>query len=441
MIEVHSIDKKDKYINENKIILVSSKSEMYYKRYYVNKDYKIKTVRNYLFDICKNKYKMINKNQEVLFMNSSLKKVYNSLKFYKDVEELSFTKELIKTYKDYKNYKLINNDKVNDLTVIFDEYEKLLRENKFLNDNMLFEYSLKNEFDSCEYVVLDIESFSEDELNVIKSLSVFNSVIILKNEIPNEFVIENLKELQNIDTNYKDKYIKNKKVYEASVNDIEEEVNFVLNDISKKIINGASYNDFLIVSNSIEEYYPYFDLYFNFPYNKTRKEGTLTKRFISILSDILNGNFSCSNFVNLLKLNVFDVDDKTINDIDNYVYSWNLENESFYLPFKFNPSSNRKILSSKDELKLRNMNDTKDLIINPVKYFLENIIDEKCVNTILKEFYTFLDVTKINERLLNYDEEGYNKLINILEDINEYYNFESSVTDLINLIDTMYDTS
>ena len=441
MIEVHSIDKKDKYINENKIILVSSKSEMYYKRYYVNKDYKIKTVRNYLFDICKNKYKMINKNQEVLFMNSSLKKVYNSLKFYKDVEELSFTKELIKTYKDYKNYKLINNDKVNDLTVIFDEYEKLLRENKFLNDNMLFEYSLKNEFDSCEYVVLDIESFSEDELNVIKSLSVFNSVIILKNEIPNEFVIENLKELQNIDTNYKDKYIKNKKVYEASVNDIEEEVNFVLNDISKKIINGASYNDFLIVSNSIEEYYPYFDLYFNFPYNKTRKEGTLTKRFISILSDILNGNFSCSNFVNLLKLNVFDVDDKTINDIDNYVYSWNLENESFYLPFKFNPSSNRKILSSKDELKLKNMNDTKDLIINPVKYFLENIIDEKCVNTILKEFYTFLDVTKINERLFNYDKEGYNKLINILEDINEYYNFESSVTDLINLIDTMYDTS
>ena len=185
MIEVHSIDKKDKYINENKIILVSSKSEMYYKRYYVNKDYKIKTVRNYLFDICKNKYKMINKNQEVLFMNSSLKKVYNSLKFYKDVEELSFTKELIKTYKDYKNYKLINNDKVNDLTVIFDEYEKLLRENKFLNDNMLFEYSLKNEFDSCEYVVLDIESFSEDELNVIRFLSVFNSVIILKNEIPN----------------------------------------------------------------------------------------------------------------------------------------------------------------------------------------------------------------------------------------------------------------
>lgn len=44
MIEVHSIDKKDEYIDENKIILVSSKSEMYYKRYYVNKDYKIKTV-------------------------------------------------------------------------------------------------------------------------------------------------------------------------------------------------------------------------------------------------------------------------------------------------------------------------------------------------------------------------------------------------------------
>ena len=56
---------------------------------------------------------------------------------------------------------------------------------------------------------------------------------------------------------------------------------------------------------------------------------------------------------------------------------------------------------------------------------MEKIIDEKCVNKILKEFYAFLDVTKINERLFNYDEEGYNKLINILEDINEGFKWKA----------------
>ena len=60
------------------------------------------------------------------------------------------------------------------------------------------------------------------------------------------------------DIKYNNSYLYNE------FNDIEDELSFVLNDIKKRVLNEKiKFNDFAIVSPSIETYEPYLDLIFD----------------------------------------------------------------------------------------------------------------------------------------------------------------------------------
>ena len=49
------------------------------------------------------------------------------------VATLVFIKDLINTYDDFKSYTLIKNDKTNDLSKIYGEYEKIILSNNLSN--------------------------------------------------------------------------------------------------------------------------------------------------------------------------------------------------------------------------------------------------------------------------------------------------------------------
>ena len=417
------------------VIIVPPNKEIYYKNKYINYDLNITTLKKYVTSLYEGSFKISSSSIDYIYMYKALLLTKNKLKRYKDYFSFSFINELINTYSNFYDYDLNDNEKTHDLILIFNKYEELLMENSFINYKLIIDNVLDNYKGLEDILFLDLETLEEYEIDFIGKISLYNNIYISMNLLENTNLVEMLKRL-NINVNI-DNFNNTNCIIFKENNDIEEELSFVLNDISKKILDGYSYKDFLIVSNDISSYEPYFEYVFNIPYEKKEKSGLLTSIFLNYFSKMLNGDFSCKNFINLLKLNVFEVEKEIVDKLDNYVYAWNLEDKSFYELFTFNPSGNRGKFSKKDEELLKELNNARESIITPIKYLLENIVGVKDIKIILKEFYTYLSEDKIDEKLSIMDYKGINNFIEILENINDYLDIDMDVSNLFNLINSI----
>lgn len=424
MISIISVN-DIKNLNDYEII-VPSNYELYYKEKFINENVTFLTVRNFLINNYNGNRKLINDTQKYIIMQNAFDNVRNNLLIYKDITSSSFIKDLINTYDDFKNFTLIKSDKISDLDKIYTEYEKLLIKNNLINEKILLNEVITNNHFTSNYLFLSVFLPDLDTIKLIKKMGEEGCVYLECDNVNNSYLESKL----NVD-------IKNvslkKETYFKALNDIYDEVSYVNNLISKNIYEGLSYDDILIVCDK-NTYMPYFDLLLNHPFNKPLKTGVLTNRFIKILCDILSGCFSSDNFINLLKLGLFNITDKKIDSLDNYVYSWNLEDKNFYYEFTYNPSGNKKSFSNKDKEKLLQLNKVKDDVISPIKTLLENVINESDRTQILRYFYMYLECSGIMEKLFEKDSEGALKLVNVFNDMNNYLDSNASFSKVIEVL-------
>lgn len=407
-------------------IIIPSNYDLYYKELFVNENITFNTVRNFLINNYDGSKKLINDTQKYILMKQAFNSVKKSLLVYKDVTSSRFITDLINTYDDFKSYTLIKNDKTNDLSKIYGEYEKIILSNNLINEKLLLDEVMKNNHFTSKYLFLSVQLPSLDTIKLINKMKDEGCVLLDCDTINNNY----LKCKLGFDK--KDVSL-DKETYFKALNDIYDEVSFVNNLISKNIYEGLSYDDILIVCDK-DTYIPYFDLLLNHPFNNSKKTGVLTSRFIKILCDILSGCFSSDNFINLLKLGLFNISDKKIDSLDNYVYSWNLEDKNFYEDFTYNPTGNKKNFSSFDIKKLDSLNKIKDDVISPIRTLLENVINESDKTQILRYFYMYLDCEGIMEKLFEKDSEGALKLVNVFNDMNNYLNSNASFSEIIEVI-------
>lgn len=407
-------------------IIIPSNYDLYYKELFVNENITFNTVRNFLINNYDGSKKLINDTQKYILMKQAFNSVKKSLLVYKDVTSSRFITDLINTYEDFKSYTLIKNDKTNDLSKIYGEYEKIILSNNLINEKLLLDEVMKNNHFTSKYLFLSVQLPSLDTIKLINKMKDEGCVLLDCDTINNNY----LKCKLGFDK--KDVSL-DKETYFKALNDIYDEVSFVNNLISKNIYEGLSYDDILIVCDK-DTYIPYFDLLLNHPFNNSKKTGVLTSRFIKILCDILSGCFYSDNFINLLKLGLFNISDKKIDSLDNYVYSWNLEDKNFYEEFTYNPTGNKKNFSSFDIEKLDSLNKIKDDVISPIRTLLENVINESDKTQILRYFYMYLDCEGIMEKLFEKDSEGALKLVNVFNDMNNYLNSNASFSEIIEVL-------
>ncbi len=424
MINITSI-KNIKNLSDYEII-VPSNYELYYKELFVNENITFNTVRNFLINNYDGSKKLINDTQKYILMKQAFNSVKKSLLVYKDVTSSRFITDLINTYDDFKSYTLIKNDKTSDLSKIYGEYEKIILSNNLINEKLLLDEVMKNNHFTSKYLFLSVQLPSLDTLKLINKMKDEGCVLLDCDTINNNYLKCKL------GVHQKDVSL-DKETYFKALNDIYDEVSFVNNLISKNIYEGLSYDDILIVCDK-DTYIPYFDLLLNHPFNNSKKTGVLTNRFIKILCDILSGCFSSDNFINLLKLGLFNISDKKIDSLDNYVYSWNLEDKNFYEEFTYNPTGNKKNFSTSDEEKLIALNKIKDDVISPIRTLLENVINESDRTQILRYFYMYLDCEGIMEKLFEKDSEGALKLVNVFNDMNNYLDSNASFSEVIEVL-------
>ncbi len=424
MINITSI-KNIKNLSDYEII-VPSNYELYYKELFVNENITFNTIRNFLINNYDGSKKLINDTQKYILMKQAFYSVKKSLLVYKDVTSSRFIKDLINTYDDFKSYTLIKNAKTNDLSKIYGEYEKIILSNNLINEKLLLDEVMKNNHFTSKYLFLSVHLPSLDTLKLISKMKDEGCVLLDCDTINNNYLKCKL------GVHQKDVSL-DEETYFKALNDIYDEVSFVNNLISKNIYEGLSYDDILIVCDK-DTYIPYFDLLLNHPFNNSKKTGVLTNRFIKILCDILSGCFSSDNFINLLKLGLFNISDKKIDSLDNYVYSWNLEDKNFYEEFTYNPTGNKRSISPSDEEKLIALNKIKDDVISPIRTLLENVINESDRTQILRYFYMYLDCEGIMEKLFEKDSEGALKLVNVFNDMNNYLDSNASFSEVIEVL-------
>ena len=333
-------------IDNNAIVFSDSKNLFKLKKYYINEDILITTLDNYLSKIVSNKFNksLVNNEISIIYMYKAYFNVKDILTMYKDIKNIEFINLLVSTYNFYKEVETISNEKINNLKIIFNEYEKLLEEDNYITIYKLYEYGLeclKNiGFDNIYFE--NISELKTYELEFVNSLSNYKKVYLYLNSINNKYLINSLK------TNYISTNHDAEKLYELgsknlfkniniyACNDLYEEVKFVRENIIEDINKGLTLNDILVVSPDIKRYESYFELLFDFPYQKSIKNGLFIKKFIRILKSILNGDFTCNTFLSLLKLNIFNIDNKLIDLLDNYIFEWDLGNNLFYEEFIYN---------------------------------------------------------------------------------------------------------
>lgn len=440
-------------IEDNSIIFSSAKNLLKLKKELINKNIIINSLDNYLTKKIDDLYdkNIVSDTKSFIYMLNAFDNVKEKLTKYNNINDVSFVDILLNTYSFYKENKLKKNDKINNLEIIFNEYERLLNDDNLIDKYQMYELA-PNLIDDIEYENIYFENVNElsvYEINFINKLKEKKNVYIYANTINNPFFInelnkldkvlyeksnnESVNDLFNLDSN---NLFSNIKI--ISCNDLYEEIKYVSNKIKKDINNGLRFKDILVVSSDIKRYENYFKLLFDFPYFKSEKHGILTKNFISILSKILKGDFSSSNFISLLKLNVLKIDKQIINELDNYVYMWSLEETPFYEEFKFNPSG-KKDFNENDYKKLALLNEARISIINPIRYLINNIVNESNVTEILKYLFTYMDEEEIASKLSNMDYEGYNNFIDLLENINDMV-FDTDVIRLFDIINNCYKT-
>lgn len=429
MINIFNLD--NIRIKDDDIIIVPCEKELYYKLKYVGKNYNITTLKNHVLDLYNEKNKKINDYESYVFMLMAKKNVNHKLLKYNNFDSYDFIKELLNTYDSFYNFDLEENDKTSDLKNIYDEYERLLIENNYINERLILKYIISNKLYAKNYVFLDINKVADNYLGFFD--------VILKNSncdfyIDTKYNNSLINLLNDYGCNIKtlEKEISN--VPFVSKNDIEDECDYVISDITKKIVNGSKLSDFIIIAKDVSKYEPYFNLKLKFNYTKESIYGILTTRVINVLNSIFNGDFSCKTFLTLLKLNIFDIDSKKIDDLENYVYAWSLEDYPFYKPFIYNPSGNKSTFNKYDEADLKKLNDTKDMVINPIMHLLQNVSDITNKKDILKELYTYLDEEKIIDKLYEHDARGVKKLNNAFDATSNLLDDNTSITKIINIL-------
>lgn len=441
-------------IKNNSIIFSSAKDLLKLKKVFIDKDVLITTLDNYAGKLVNDKYnkKLVDDVKSFIYMFEAFENVKEKITKYSDISDVSFSKILINTYTFYKENKLNENDKTKSLRIIFNEYERLLDENNLITKYKMYELFLDCIYD-IGYQNIYFENLSElksYEIDFINKLKINKNVYIYANTINNLSFISDLNKIDevnyelssNSDVNLLFKLGTNnlfKNTSIVSCNDLYEEIRYVSRKIKEDINNGLHFKDILVVSSDINRYDNYFKLLFDFPYFKKEKHGVLTKNFIDIFFKIIKGDFRCSLFISLLKLNILKLDEKAINDLDNYVYMWDLEDKPFYEEFKFNPSG-KKDFSEYDYGLLKYLNEARISIINPIRYLLSNIVKERSVTEILKYLFTYMDEEEINLSLFSKDKEGYDKFVELLEIVNDT-DQSINITNLLDIISNCYDVS
>lgn len=186
-----------------------------------------------------------------------------------------------------------------------------------------------------------------------------------------------------------------------------EECVFVAEDIKRRVFEGASYSDFLIIARRAENYVGTLDdalkkssvpHFFAKPSGITSFEGT--KHLISAISCVAS-RFSQEELMSYIKSGFSGVPREACDEFELYINTWQLNGDRLLESekWKMNPDGYTEYFSDEALERLERINEVRDTVIAPLRELAEGFKSSNTVRDYVKVLYSFMEETKLYEKI------------------------------------------
>jgi len=436
-----------------------------------------------IFNLDNIKVNLLSDTGKMMLIYFIMQKLDKSLTILKSSEKnIGLVNTVIKEISEFKRYSItpdmlkgidlkndLSNSKIDDLYLIYSEYENYIKE-KYIDSNdelSLLASSIKDNkyLEGAKIWIDEFDGFIPQELEIIKELSKKCDITIsitdgseeffesnktninkLQKIFKNNAEVINLKdnvrfnnsELKHIEKNiFKFPYLK----YEEEVNNITissynnyyDEIESVAQKIKLEIYNNKElrYENIAILTRNIEDYKDIFKMIFdlyNIPYFFDDKKALSLEPLMNLILsfiDIVTSNYKYEDMFSYLKTNLIKIDNlEDIDLLENYILKWGIKGKAWESDFTF------------EDPKIDLINQTRKNIITPILNFKNKFSGKKSVNEIIKGLFEFLneievyDIIKEKIDILNESKDNinitialeytkvWNHLMNIFDDMN-----------------------
>ncbi len=347
----------------------------------------------------------------------------------------------------YSSYLSLLNEKWDDPSDDLTKLSAILEANDMFNGISVYVHSFKGftpqQLDVLRYIFLQADNVTvtfcmRDDDNTLSFESVKETKKALTDLLRTSPKITNLngetgkseeisfleKNLWNNDSNVS--YSKaTDKVKSITCSDPYDEAEFVAADIFSVIRQGARYRDFAVIARDIQRYKGIIDAVFEkfgLPFRVFNEiplsEQPLFKLIISAL-DIKNGGWSTCDVMAYLKTGLCPVDPNERDRLENYVSAWNIRGSQWIseVGWFMNPDGYTDRLTAEGTELLDEVNELRVRIVRPLEKLHESLDGKSTVKTICHAIYAFLTDLKVDENILNGNNDDDIRLWNCLCDV------------------------
>ncbi len=186
------------------------------------------------------------------------------------------------------------------------------------------------------------------------------------------------------------------------------EADFIASDIKRRVMLGASYSDFAILTRDIEKYSHII---------KSSLDNTGIDAFLSIKRDvfsfeavklinnafqIVKNNFRREDVISYMKCGLSDISMEACDEFQLYTSVWNINGERFYdgVAWNMNPGGFVDKLSEEDKKILLSVNETRKKIIGPLVKLKSEFSECRTVREFAAALIKFLSQAELEKMLL-----------------------------------------
>ena len=207
---------------------------------------------------------------------------------------------------------------------------------------------------------------------------------------------------------------KNCRIYSAK--NISDECANTSREIKKLMRNGYKASEIAVITRDIEKYRD--ELSYNLkkygvPYFNDERQPVANQPLIVLIKYLLrcvNYSFKSDDVLSLAKTGLTEIADADINELENYVYLWNINGMKWTKPFTNSTKGFAKEITKADGELLEKINKTRSTLIEPILVF-KNALKKRNAEKICKSiYYTILSLgadKKIRQNAVSLSENGF----------------------------------
>lgn len=192
-----------------------------------------------------------------------------------------------------------------------------------------------------------------------------------------------------------------------SAKNITDECNQVSRKIKQLLRNGYKASEIAVITRDINKYRDEISSSFKkyeVPYFNDERQPVNTQPLVVMIKYLLrcvNNSLNSDDIISLAKTGLTEISDNRINELENYIYLWNINGSKWAKPFENSTKGFTDEITNSDKKALEQINKTREELISPILRF-KSAVKTKDAKIICEAIYNSLISFKADEKIREY---------------------------------------